>query len=420
MKMTKASMRIKADPAITRTRKRNRLISYLGGLKCMIVFKEKRQALEFIEKEAPLWSSVIAEAVLWRGQNLIYNRLVWLTIEGVPIHLRDNRLFDRIGARFGTVVGGSEFSWTLSDNSCGRCWLLVEEGCRINEEISVTWSGNSYRVWVYEDQNLKLDSIVKEMSSTHRVSPAKSVDSCTGYEEELEDGEFNRDKEELPEVNDRSSPQIVSSENHRGLGTGDEPLVVSDKETSLSGSRNVHGGNIQNLEKEAARKEAMQVTRQRSGDVVSESGATKNNTPQFNKTSGLENSQNLGPARSTRKRTWSQRSPITISPQELFPEPITTEEDKNDAQSFDLNNPLGINTLVNDGAQEESVCNITSKGIEDEVMSDMQDESNGGFNGDEGGTQVHMDAAIREETNATITVGSKVAFKLGGFSNQDL
>ncbi|MFS7978084.1 hypothetical protein Hanom_Chr10g00911471 [Helianthus anomalus] len=149
-------------------------VCYLGGLKCMIVFKEKRLDLQFIEKEVSAWRSV----------------------EGVPIHLHDNKLFDRVGGLFGTVAGGSEFSWAVPENSCGRCWILTETGKRIYEEIVVTWFENKYRVWVSEEHNSRLDAIIKELSSTTQTSPAKSVDSCAGNFDDKEEGEFVREEVE--------------------------------------------------------------------------------------------------------------------------------------------------------------------------------------------------------------------------------
>ncbi|XP_022003420.1 uncharacterized protein LOC110900868 [Helianthus annuus] len=85
-------------------------VSYLGGLKCMVVFKTKREAVEFLDNSGYGRDQLVESASLWTGQDMQYDRLIWLRITGIPIHLRDSKLYDMVGGCFGRVVGESDFS----------------------------------------------------------------------------------------------------------------------------------------------------------------------------------------------------------------------------------------------------------------------------------------------------------------------
>ncbi|MFS7950905.1 hypothetical protein Hanom_Chr07g00588701 [Helianthus anomalus] len=61
-------------------------VSYIGGLKFIVVFKDKRTALEFMAREE-LWGVVFNSVVLWEGQMLDFDRLAWAKIMDVLIQM---------------------------------------------------------------------------------------------------------------------------------------------------------------------------------------------------------------------------------------------------------------------------------------------------------------------------------------------
>ncbi|KAJ0682872.1 hypothetical protein HanPI659440_Chr16g0652181 [Helianthus annuus] len=165
-------------------------VSYIGGLKLMVVLKDKRSALAFINRWEAMWRDVFASAVLWQGQDLPYDRLVWLNVQGVPIHLRGSGLFDKIGGLFGKVVCGLEFSWDGVDNSFGSCGVLMELGGKVDEQVDIMWSGKQYKVWVSEGHNMSFQSIITSLEDSEMGSPAASKGSVAREEEFMEDGEL--------------------------------------------------------------------------------------------------------------------------------------------------------------------------------------------------------------------------------------
>ncbi|KAJ0518636.1 hypothetical protein HanLR1_Chr11g0417451 [Helianthus annuus] len=173
-------------------------ICYIGGLKVLIVFKEKRVAAEFIGRKEEVWDKVCSSEVLWEGQVINFDRLAWVQILGVPVQIRDNSLFDRIAGSIGKVVKKSDFSWIQSDNSCGWCCILVNSGKRVEEEIEVVWQGNSYKTWVSEFHCSEMGSLMECLSSTTFSSPVKSTRSINGGPVVVEEGEIREEIEGSP------------------------------------------------------------------------------------------------------------------------------------------------------------------------------------------------------------------------------
>ncbi|KAI3823570.1 hypothetical protein L1987_05009 [Smallanthus sonchifolius] len=99
---------------------------------------------------------------------------------GVPLVLRDDENFRRIGELFGKTVGNGEFDWGNIDISAGYCLVLTEMGSRIDEVINLAWKNRLYSVWVSELG----DPWVPEFGVD------QSVMETDGLEDELKDGEF--------------------------------------------------------------------------------------------------------------------------------------------------------------------------------------------------------------------------------------
>lgn len=125
-------------------------VSYVGGLAVMIIFKNNVQAQEFLSSKAVYWGKILEMAMLWKGQDIPFERIATLKVLGVPWMIRDAEVYDSIGSLFGKLAGPSEFSWGKLDNSIGVCYILTSNGGRIEEDMQVTWKGNKYPVWVSE------------------------------------------------------------------------------------------------------------------------------------------------------------------------------------------------------------------------------------------------------------------------------
>ncbi|MDV3153270.1 MAG: hypothetical protein Q8755_02725, partial [Candidatus Phytoplasma australasiaticum] len=77
-------------------------------------------------------------------------RIAELKFRGVPIQLRYDDLYDRIGSLFGKIVCKSEFSWQNTDVSEGSCRVLTDRGFNIEEEVNLIWHNRNISIWVSE------------------------------------------------------------------------------------------------------------------------------------------------------------------------------------------------------------------------------------------------------------------------------
>ncbi|KAI3825550.1 hypothetical protein L1987_07040 [Smallanthus sonchifolius] len=75
-------------------------ILYFGGLKVMLVFKDDKQEMEFMQAKDGLWSKFLISTTLWSGQYIPFDRIAGLKVVGVPFQLRDNNTFDKVGELF--------------------------------------------------------------------------------------------------------------------------------------------------------------------------------------------------------------------------------------------------------------------------------------------------------------------------------
>ncbi|KAJ0850978.1 hypothetical protein HanPSC8_Chr13g0587011 [Helianthus annuus] len=125
------------------------VVQYVGGRFIMVSFNsgvevdrfcllanEKRDKFQSVDK--------------WTGQTLRFERLAWLRIQGIPLHLLENEVINGIGGKFGKVIKGAQHGKWDSDLSYDYVGVLVSEGKRIQEEVIIQWKGCRYRVWVEE------------------------------------------------------------------------------------------------------------------------------------------------------------------------------------------------------------------------------------------------------------------------------
>ncbi|KAJ0815252.1 hypothetical protein HanPSC8_Chr17g0795381 [Helianthus annuus] len=156
-------------------------IQYLGGLSILISFKEVVAANKFLD-DKDVWGPWFSKLESWRGQSLPLERVAWLKILGVPLHVLKPDILARVGELFGKVLHVPRYLVSDQVLSACRVGILVGENCRIREVVTVKWKDRCYRVWVEEEledfipdclQRLSEDSVVDE--SSLKSSPIAQV-----------------------------------------------------------------------------------------------------------------------------------------------------------------------------------------------------------------------------------------------------
>ncbi|KAJ0545157.1 putative RNA recognition motif domain, nucleotide-binding alpha-beta plait domain superfamily [Helianthus annuus] len=178
-------------------------ISYIGGLKFLLIFKEKKEALQFIRGKEKMWKQFFTSATLWEGQDVGWERLVWIRITGGPLQLRDGKFYNTIAGLYGRLVVESNFSWESPKNHEAMCGIVSESGKRIEEAVQVQWEDQTYGVWVSEVSEVSVDQVLENLVSgdeSENSETEESMESVAGENEDLEDGEIGPEYSKPPEV----------------------------------------------------------------------------------------------------------------------------------------------------------------------------------------------------------------------------
>ncbi|KAL4585730.1 hypothetical protein LXL04_010354 [Taraxacum kok-saghyz] len=126
-------------------------IKFLSGLMAMIIFKTSALANNFLVNGKATWSNWFSDLQMWSGQHVEYQRVAWIKIEGLPLHMWDRNCFDSIGGLFGRVLSPAVLPHNSSDLSSGCMSILVKSIGRIEEKVEVLWKDQRFSVFVCED-----------------------------------------------------------------------------------------------------------------------------------------------------------------------------------------------------------------------------------------------------------------------------
>ncbi|MFS8018832.1 hypothetical protein Hanom_Chr15g01396681 [Helianthus anomalus] len=159
------------------------------------------------------------------------DRVATLRITGVPVHLKENSLFDRIGSLFGRVVQESSFSWLGPANSDSIVKVLVPPGKRIEETVVMQWKDRRFVVWVSETMEVWSPDLEDEndLEDLGSDSESENNDDVFGEAEEVEEGEIR--------------PDGTSVDHRKASRTEPSPEVEKPpSDNSQEGMHEVHGG----------------------------------------------------------------------------------------------------------------------------------------------------------------------------------
>ncbi|KAJ0713943.1 hypothetical protein HanPI659440_Chr13g0484121 [Helianthus annuus] len=127
-------------------------IQYLGGLSIIISFSNDFSVKKFLDSRE-VWGPWFSKLDAWEGHSLPLERVAWLRLFGVPLHLLDPAVLKMIGNLFGKVLHVQNSLVNEKDLSVNRVGVLAGEAQRIKENLKVKWKNRNYRIWVEEEQD---------------------------------------------------------------------------------------------------------------------------------------------------------------------------------------------------------------------------------------------------------------------------
>ncbi|KAJ0800380.1 hypothetical protein HanPI659440_Chr03g0102311 [Helianthus annuus] len=127
-------------------------LQYLGGLSLLISFHDADSAKLFMDAKE-VWGPWFSKLDYWSGQSLPLERVAWLKMCGIPLHLLDLVVLGLVGEAFGRLLHIPKLSEGVLDLSTVRVGVLVGLSGRIKEGVSLKWKDRSFKIWVEEDSD---------------------------------------------------------------------------------------------------------------------------------------------------------------------------------------------------------------------------------------------------------------------------
>ncbi|KAJ0548034.1 hypothetical protein HanOQP8_Chr08g0296181 [Helianthus annuus] len=211
------------------------MIKYLGGLNVLLVFQSSIETDRF--RTGSPGFGWFASMEIWRGQSVAFERLAWLNIYRVPLHLAEIETFDSVGRRFGKVIHASqrqpEDNVLTSECVC----VMTDSVKRIEEEVVIIENGKRFRIWVEEERGDWIpDSVERQESPADEEEEWELLSKGSGSIKMK--GQFNYD---IPvrqtEFGDWGhSVDKGDADNEEVLPTADKGIHGKDKKFETSNS----------------------------------------------------------------------------------------------------------------------------------------------------------------------------------------
>ncbi|KAI3744336.1 hypothetical protein L1987_57415 [Smallanthus sonchifolius] len=139
-------------------------VQYIGGLSVLITFEDNKVAT-MVRDAAREVLGRFSSVDIWEGQIFGFERLAWIKIVGVPLHLLSSQVINAIGSSVGKVVFNPNRPDEDDDLSYDYMGVLVGDGKRIDEEITVAWRDKKFSVWVTEESGVWVPEFSKVTTS---------------------------------------------------------------------------------------------------------------------------------------------------------------------------------------------------------------------------------------------------------------
>ncbi|KAJ0809125.1 putative RNA recognition motif domain, nucleotide-binding alpha-beta plait domain superfamily [Helianthus annuus] len=125
-------------------------VQYLGGLSVLISFEDNIMTSLVLEAARGVIGR-FSSVDYWEGQNFGYDHLAWLKVMGITLHLITDEVIDVVGSIFGKVAHRAKRSNSDGDLSYDYIGVLVGDGKRIGEEVTLLWRDRKFNIWVSEE-----------------------------------------------------------------------------------------------------------------------------------------------------------------------------------------------------------------------------------------------------------------------------
>ncbi|CAH1414127.1 unnamed protein product [Lactuca virosa] len=129
-------------------------VFYAGGLKVLLRFSSQDAATRYLKNENTWnrWFRWLKSEII---DNLPFERMAWVKVIGLPIHLRSEENVSLVVGRLGRIVevDGCQ-NWHNIDLTSSHARILTGDKLLINKEINCSFNGKNYTVGVVECEDI--------------------------------------------------------------------------------------------------------------------------------------------------------------------------------------------------------------------------------------------------------------------------
>ncbi|KAJ0582905.1 putative RNA-directed DNA polymerase [Helianthus annuus] len=199
-------------------------IQYLGGLSLFISFHDEDAARGFLEHKE-IWKPWFSKLDVWKGQTLPLERVAWLKLCNIPLHLYEAEVMSQVGEAFGKVLHVPKCFEEDVDLSVARVGVLVGSPDRIREGFSLKWKDRIFRIWVEEEpvdwtpDSLGSPGMARSEDVSSEVAPPEAAAQVPEFgenEKSQEIGDVGGEEESAPNPNDVNACMHEVRENDGG------------------------------------------------------------------------------------------------------------------------------------------------------------------------------------------------------------
>ncbi|KAM0062238.1 hypothetical protein Hdeb2414_s0004g00145771 [Helianthus debilis subsp. tardiflorus] len=201
-------------------------IQYIGGLSLLISFYDEESVNRYLDLKN-IWDPWFSKLDPWRGQSLPLERVAWLKLNGVPLHLLELDVLSQVGEMFGRVLHVPRSVEDDQDLSFVRVGVLVSQSGLLKDEVTLRWKNKSFRIGVEEDREVWVPDCLQRLSKSDtdgfpssEFSPVDDMQFTDDEEKEVSQASVGDGEAEQAPVEKVSSPHAVGSKVH-GENEGD-------------------------------------------------------------------------------------------------------------------------------------------------------------------------------------------------------
>ncbi|KAJ0907901.1 hypothetical protein HanRHA438_Chr07g0304401 [Helianthus annuus] len=195
-------------------------------MKILITFDNETDRMMFVNEELGGWRECFTSVDLWDGQTIPNQRIAWLIIKGVPIHLWQAEVFNCIAGEIGEVIMESSADNLDLNLYFDIVGVVVNGMGPINEKIKVKWFEQEFEVWITEIKEswtpdfLKQNGQISGRNQETNQSPEKSPEKMMVDEQAVESE---------PQVTEPAARGADNEETtKKGMNTTPENEVIND------------------------------------------------------------------------------------------------------------------------------------------------------------------------------------------------